>query len=115
MFITDGNSGHRFLVDTGAEVSVIPPTPAEQKHKQDGLGLQAVNGSSISTFGTRSLTLDLGLRHTFRWVFVIADIQMPILGADFLREYGLLVNMQHARLMDTTMSLQTTGTISHIV
>ena len=31
------------------------------------------------------------------------------------REYGLLVNMQHTRLMDTTTSLQTTGTISHIV
>ena len=62
MFVTDNNSGHRFLVDTGAEVSVIPPTTADRKHKQEDLGLRAVNGSSIPTFGTRSLTLDLGLR-----------------------------------------------------
>ena len=40
---------------------------------------------------TRSLTLNLGLRHTFQWVFIIADVQKPIIGADFLHHFGLLV------------------------
>ena len=56
----------------------------------------------------------LGLHCLFRWIFVIADIRTPIIGADFLREYGLLVNVKHGCLLDAT-SLQTKGTISHIV
>ena len=83
-YITDHSSGLRFLVDTGAQVSVIPPTPAQRKHTHDNFQLQAVNSSPITTYGNQSLTLDLGLRRTFCWVFVIADVQSPILGADFL-------------------------------
>ena len=115
LFLTDNNSGRRFLIDTGAEVSVIPRSPADRHNKKDCLALRAVNGSSIATYGTRSLTLDLGLRRTFRWIFVIADIHTPIIGADFLRKHGLLVNMKHGRLVDTVTTLQTQGTISHIV
>ena len=65
-------SGHnyRFLVDTGPEVSVLPPSPADRKHP-DGFNLLAVNGSGIATFGKHSRTLNPGLRRTFRWVFVI--------------------------------------------
>ena len=29
-FVTDTHTSTRFLVDTGSEVSVIPPTPADQ-------------------------------------------------------------------------------------
>ena len=108
------NSGHRFLIDTGAEVNIIPPLPLEQKNRQDCSGLKAVNGSSIATYGNRSLTLDLGLRRVFRWIFVIADIQTPIIGADFLRQYGLLVNMKHGQLVDMTTNLQSQGTIYHV-
>ena len=37
--VTDRNSGLRFLVDTGAEASVIPATRTDRKHQQDGPGL----------------------------------------------------------------------------
>ena len=114
LFLRDKISGHCFLVDTGAEVSIIPPTVADRNHKPD-LGLRAVNGSSIPIYGTRSLTIDLGLQRMFRWIFIIADIRTPIIRADFLREYGLLVNLKHGRLLDVTTSLQTNGTISHVV
>ena len=66
--------------------------------------LEAVNGTSITTHGTRSLTLDLGLRRTFRWVFIVAKIDKPILGADFLSHFNLLVDMTHCRLVDTLKS-----------
>ena len=104
LFLQDKISGRRFLIDTGTEVSIIPPTAGDQKHKPD-LGLRAVNGSSIPIYGTRSLTTDLGLRRMFRWIFIIADIQTPIIRADFLREYGLLVNLKHGRLLYATTSL----------
>ena len=109
-FVHDKASGTQFLVDTGAEVSVIPPNPSDKRHRTDNSTvLQAVNKSSISTYGERSLTLDLGLRRTFRWIFIIADISTPIIGADFLREFGLLVDLKHSKLHDTTTSLTING------
>ena len=111
-YVTDRNSGLRFLVDTGAEASVIPPTRTDRK-QQDGPGLQAVNGTPIATYGRRSLTLDLGLRRTFRWVFTIADIKTPILGADFLRYFCLLVDMRQHRLSDALTQLKIQGIATH--
>ena len=104
--VVDKSSGLRFLVDTGAEVSVIPPSQTDRKCPQQNFTLQAVNNTSITTYDSRSLTLNLGLRRTFRWIFIIADVQHPILGADFLRNYSLLVDMSHNRLgfFNTTKS-----------
>ena len=56
-YITDCNSGLHLLVDTGTEVSVVPPTNNECKHQQEGFTLQAVNHTSIKTYGTRLITL----------------------------------------------------------
>ena len=81
----------------------------ERPRQPDPLTLQAVNNTSIKTYGKRSLTLDLGLRRTFRWVFVIADIKRSIVGADFLRHFGLLVDMRHHRLSDVVTHLHIHG------
>ena len=87
----------RFLVDTGSEVSAIPPSPPDCRHSPDKLTLMAMNDTPIRTYGKRSLTLNLGLRRSFPWIFIIAEVQKPILGADFLWHFGLLVDMkQHA-------------------
>ena len=91
---------------------MIPPSQAERKHPRTSLSLQAVNNTTIATFGSRSLTLDLGLRRSFRWVFIIADVQNPILGADFLRSYNLLVDMRHNRLSDALTQLKIQGIVS---
>ena len=64
-YITDCNSGIHLLVDTGAEVSVVPLTNTERKHHQDGFILQAVNCTPIKTYGTQLITLNLSLRQTF--------------------------------------------------
>ena len=110
--VVDKSSGVRFLVDTGAEVSVIPPSRTERKCPQQDFTLQAVNNTTITTYGRRSLTLDLGLRRTFRWIFIIADVQNPILGADFLRNYSLLVDVSHNRLLDSLTQLKVQGIVS---
>ena len=82
-FVLEWSSHRRFLVDTGAAVSVLPPVKSDRQHSQSGVHLLAANGTAILTFGTRSLTLNLGLRRPFRWVFTIADVRHPILGAIF--------------------------------
>ena len=113
-YINDRSSGLRFLVDTGAEVSVIPPSRAKRTHQQEHFSLQAVNSTKIATYGTCSITLDLGLCHTYRWVFILADVKKPILGADFIRNFGLLVDVKNYRLLDTMTQLKVHGIAAHI-
>ena len=104
-----------FLVNTGAEVSVIPRTLTSgtpQSSPQPGITLQAINLSPIMTFGNCSITLNIGLRRSFRWMFVIADVKHAILGADFLRHYNLLVDIKHSALIDTLTHLQVHGLLT---
>ncbi|BHF67784.1 hypothetical protein SprV_0301081300 [Sparganum proliferum] len=110
-YINDKSSGLRFLVDTGAEVSVIPLL-RRHRLKPSQFSLQAANSTTISTYGQRSLTLDLGLRRRFQWVFIEADVKSPIIGADFLSSFGLTVHVRYRRLIDTTTQLFAIGTIS---
>jgi hypothetical protein len=51
VFINDVRTGRRFLVDSGAEISVIPP-------------LTAANGTKIRTYGPKYLLLDFGFART---------------------------------------------------
>ena len=74
-----------------------------------------MNGTPISTYGEKSLALDIGLRRLYKWIFVIADVSCPILGIDFLHHFGLLVDVNRRRLIDPTTTLSIRGIISHIV
>ena len=90
-----------YLIDTGAEVSVLPPRSEDRDRSPvNNMQLQAANGTAIRTFGQRSVAVELGLAKSFEWSFTIADVSKPILGADFLRHYGLLVDLKCKRLMD---------------
>lgn len=64
--------------------------------------LQAVNSMRIPAFTQGSLTLNLRLHRTFRWIFVVTDIRSAILAADFLTKHGLLVDVKQQRLLDAT-------------
>ena len=66
----------------------------------DGCRHVGNNGTAIRTFGQRSVAVELGLAKSFEWSFTIADVSKSILGADFLRHYGLLVDLKCKRLMD---------------
>jgi nitrate reductase NapE component len=39
-------------------------------------------------------------REEFSWPFLLAAVQFPIIGVDFLRHYGLLVDPAGNRLVD---------------
>ncbi|BHF59224.1 hypothetical protein SprV_0100218100 [Sparganum proliferum] len=108
-YVRDTKSGRRFLVDTGAQISVVPPTAADRRFPSPGLHLQAANCSPIPTFGILSLTLNTGLRRSFTWIFLIADVPHAILGSDFLAEFDLLVDCRRARLLDRTTGLFVRG------
>ena len=113
-YITDTIFNYHFLIDTGAEVSVLPAMSAECWQQQADFNLVAVNGASIPTFEKRSLTLNLGLKRTFRWVFVIANIHIHIIGAGFLCHYSLLVDMTNSWLVDSFTQLRVQGILSQV-
>ena len=45
----------------------------------------------------------------FTWRFVIADVQSPIIGVDFLSHYELFVDPRNKRLIDTRTQLTARG------
>ena len=82
---------------------MVPPVQSERRRPPSTTSaptLCPVNSTPIRTYGQKSLTLDIGLRRSFKWVFVIADVPSPILGADFLRNFNLLVDVSRRRLID---------------
>ena len=113
-FVTDKFTRKQFLVDTGAEVSVIPPGMTGPPLQPTSIASEAANHSKIKTYGKRSFNLNLGICRKLAWDFVVADVKFPIIGADFLRYYGLLVDVRHNTLLDATTFLSVHGTVSKV-
>ena len=99
LYARDRYSGRRFLVDTGAEVSVFPATRSDRLSQSQGPKLTAANGSNIRTYGKRTISLRFNDCH-FKWTFTIAQVTQPLLGADFLWANSLLVDLKGQRLID---------------
>ncbi|XP_046144932.1 uncharacterized protein LOC123988534 [Osmia bicornis bicornis] len=97
--IADRRSGVRFLVDTGADVSVLPAGRLDRR-RLSGAALFAANGSSISTYGKKKMELDFGLKRSFFWTFIIADDTKAIIGNDFLEHFHLLPDVRAHKLVD---------------
>ncbi|GBM30905.1 hypothetical protein AVEN_9789-1 [Araneus ventricosus] len=108
LVIHDRPSGLSFLVDTCADISVVPPSSAERCKPKSLLNLLAANGTKINTYGT----LNIGLRRIFPLSFIIADVSRPILGADFLTHYGIIIDLKSKSLKDQQSTLTSTGKIS---
>ena len=99
LFVYCTLTAQHFLIECGAQVSTVPPAAGERCSASTHR-LVAANHSSINTYGTKSLTLKLAGRFTFTWKFIIADLKYPILGSDFLRNAGLVVDVTGRRLLD---------------
>lgn len=112
--VHDITSKVNFLIDTGADISVLPKTYASKTATRSSKFLYAANGSTISTFGDKRLQLNFGLRRSFFWTFIIADVKQPIIGSDFLSHYNLLVDVANNKLIDNITSLETRGITTNI-
>lgn len=64
-----------------------------------GLKLVAANGTDIRTFGQKRITIDLGIVKT-SWPFLLADVDHPLIGADFLAANNLWVDPRGHRLIN---------------
>jgi hypothetical protein len=112
LFVTDASTGTQYLVDTGAEISVLPKHFLGKSCQPiEGNILFAANNTSIQVYGSKLLIVDLKLRRTFKWVFTVADVRKPILGADFLSHYHLLPDLRTRKLIDAETHLFATGKV----
>ena len=102
------------MIDTGAAVSVLPRSYANGTVDTDSLPLVAAKNSTITTYGTGKRIVDVGLKREYSWTFIVADFDQPILGADFLIHYNLLVDLSGRCLRDMRTRLAISATLSSI-
>ena len=102
------------MIDTGAAVSVLPKSCANRITYTTSLPLVAANNTTITTYGTCKRIVDVGLKRDYAWTFIVADIKQPILGADFLIYYSLLVDLKGRCLRDMKTGLAIQATLSSI-
>ena len=92
------------LVDTGADVSVLPAHFRRHAFPFD-ITLMAANGTRIPAHGCISTTVSIPhLRRDFSAKFIVADVSEPILGAEFFDQHQLLVDVHNRRLWDSLTS-----------
>ena len=112
--VTDTNSKHNFLVDTGAEVSIIPATETDRAiwTSTAQRTLRAANGSSIRTYGATEMVICIQ-GEEFAHKFIKADVQRALLGADFLLKHKLLVDLPDRRILKADTLTAIEGRVKH--
>ena len=97
----DRSSGCKHLLDLRAQVRVISASCKDKHPSSKSPVLQAVNESSISTFGTRVVPI-LIRDKCYTWDCVFEDVCQPLLGGDFMCTSDCMVDHKGYRLIDTT-------------
>lgn len=105
--IRDPTTGLKFLIDSGSDVSIVPTSG--RGRRADGPKLFAANNSVIETYGEKKLTISLGLRRPFTWTFILANTESAIIGADFLHNFHLLIDIRKGKLIDSDTKLSVKG------
>lgn len=117
LFVYDPKLRVRFLIDTGSDVSLLPRSFVKRhnyiKTNITHVKLSAANGTNIKILGTLSSNITLGLPSIFNWSFFVADIDHALIGADFLSEFGLLVDLKRCRLIDANNLTSTKGSYAN--
>ena len=98
IYLRDKQSGKLFLVDTGAEYSLIPHW---SQSPPSGPPLEGAAGRHIPSWGFKEQTVIFNGK-SFKFNFLLAGVTRPILGNDFLAFHGLLVDPAHHRRQQWT-------------
>ena len=110
MHIFDKLSNKKFLIDTGAVVSILPQTqPLSDQSAAPYINLVAANGSGIPNFGFKTFSIDLGfgpVQHDF----LLAPVREPLIGIDFMYDNDLVVIPKTKQLLklDTFRTMKLT-------
>ena len=95
MYLQDALSNRDYLVDTRASRSVFSHRSSAAP---TGPRLLMADGRPTKAWGSRLIPLQFGSRR-FQFQFLLADVDQPILGADFLAEVDLLVDTKNRQVL----------------
>ena len=96
LLLVDEATWTYFLIDTGSCFSLIPhfsTSPAT------GPAIVAADRTPIKCWGSCTRVIRAG-NHCFSWNFLLAAVAFPILGADFLENFDLMVDLKRRRLIN---------------
>ena len=93
--LRDSGEGRSYLVDTGSAYSILPFSSTAPT---TGPALTAASGASIKAWGRRHVQISAGGRH-FSWRFLQAEVAFPIIGADFLANFKMAVDLSGMQLL----------------
>lgn len=112
--VTDQAMGetYRYLGDTSATVSIIPPATRDELSFQPVYDLLATNNTPIATRGTHLLALELSFTIPLVWPFIMVDITMPITGYDFLSHHKMIIEASHNQPKHAPTSTSVSGTVT---
>ena len=68
-YVQDQRNGRQYLVDTGAEFSILPASPEDKRRLVPSEALEAANGSKVPVYGRRIVTLTFPRGLTFSHSF----------------------------------------------
>uniref|UniRef100_A0A1B0A373 Uncharacterized protein n=1 Tax=Glossina pallidipes TaxID=7398 RepID=A0A1B0A373_GLOPL len=100
-------NNHNNTMRDGAEVSLLSANRFAYNEKASDIIFAAANGRNIRTCGKKLLNGNLGLRRDSLFTFIIADIPKANIGAAFLGEFVVLVDVKRKQLVDPLISLLT--------
>ena len=98
LFMRDRYSKKLFLVDTGADVSILTAEDDIMSHQHPVGMIFAANGSIIRVYDRQVKHLDLGLGRKFKFSFLVAETENNIIGADFLEHFNLIPDLRNRKL-----------------
>ncbi|QQP39551.1 Putative tick transposon, partial [Caligus rogercresseyi] len=98
LLMKDTNNLITFLVDTGAQVSVIASKDCKNYIKEKMQPIFGYGGNPIEVMGTKTLRIQIKDLGTFQWKFLVVSRGRPIMGADFLHFYKISVDLFNKKL-----------------
>ena len=99
LFVQDILSGREFLIDSGTSVSVFP---GPRSSSVDGIRLLTAYGLSMFCSSSRLIPLRFSCgsgSKVYTLNFQLAPVSIPLLGADFLKHFNLLVDIKGRKLV----------------
>ena len=89
-----------FVIDTGSDYSIVKSNSFEISNYPSEQFLIAANAVKISTPGERTMNLKLSKNCTIKWTFLSAEISFNLIGADFLQQNNLLIDLYNHILIN---------------
>jgi len=107
-FSIDGQRPILFLIDTGASVSILPPSVCSTATVTPAATyLVSVDGTPLRVHGECTVSVaSRELRRDFSFTFIVAEVTNPIFGIDFLSYFNIIIDCKSHSIIDAKTGLR---------